>query len=313
MLIGPGNHGSYLTNMDYYNEEYGWSDIKTFAEDVSEGDIVVLKRPKGQKWEVIAAGYVQGNYDYLDLFDDVEGWDLQHCRHVNWRKPQREMLITGLTRGTFKRVHKLSAQRELKKVVVNGISVSSEPTSKPPKELTDEDLIGYLINYGLRIKDAEDFTSTIHRIRRLIRWYYKYGKDILEHETRSFLILPLLLTLGWTEQQLKIEWKKLDIAFFEEPYSKENCDPDACIIILESKRLREGFVFAETQVIQYATDYPNCHRIIVSDGCRYKLFEQENEKWEYSAYLNILNPKQKHSYAPNVGGAQDVFLGLINR
>jgi len=29
--------------------------------------------------------------------------------------------------------------------------------------------------------------------------------DIREHETRTFLVIPLLLALGWAEQQLKIE------------------------------------------------------------------------------------------------------------
>lgn len=249
MFIGPGEPGPYFENKNYYNEEYESSDIKNFAEEVVEGDCVVLKRPKGRKWEVLAAGCVQGAYEYLNVFDDVEGWDLQHGRHVEWKRPRRETLISGLTRGTFLGVRKKSIQQEIEKIATNGIPMSFEAVPKPPRELTDEDLIGYLINYGLRIKDAEDFASTIHRIRRLIKWYNNNGKDVSEHETKAFLILPLLLTLGWTEQQLKVEWKSRDIAFFRNPYTNKNCNPDDCIIILESKRFGEGFINAEKQAV----------------------------------------------------------------
>ena len=177
------------------------------------------------------------------------------------------------------------------------------------RELDDEDLIDDLIRHGLRPKDAEEFTQTIQRIRRLVKWYYSSGRDVKEHETRTFLIIPLLLALGWSEQRLKIEWKKVDIAFFEKPYTKKD---DECIIILESKKLRAGLSPAESQVKGYADKHPKCEKLIVSDECCYKLFERNEENgWAYSAYLNILNPKQTHPYEPDVGGAPDVFKNLM--
>ncbi len=163
----------------------------------------------------------------------------------------------------------------------------------------------------MRIKDAEDFAQTIRRIRRLVKWYYENGADISEYETRTFLIVPLLLTLGWTEQKLKIEWNNIDIAFFEKPYTWENIDSNECIIILESKRLWEGLSFAPNQATKYARKYPKCDKMIVSDGCCYKLYIRKGSNWNYSAYLNILKLKRKHPYEPNVGGASDVFLSLM--
>ncbi len=47
-----------------------------------------------------------------------------------------------------------------------------------------------------------------------------------EHETRTFLITPLLVALGWSEQRIKIEWDKLDVALFRYPHGyKEKGQP----------------------------------------------------------------------------------------
>lgn len=174
-------------------------------------------------------------------------------------------------------------------------------------------MIDILINNGLRPKDAEDFTQTINRIRRLVKWYQSKGTNIKEHETRTFLIVPLLLALGWPEQKLKIEWNNIDIAFFEKPYDKANKKSNECIMILESKRLWEGLSYGTHQAENYAKKYQNCKRMIVSDGCRYKLYERNGNSWNYSAYLNILKPKLTHPYVEEVDGASDVFLSLMNQ
>lgn len=67
---------------------------------------------------------------------------------------------------------------------------------------------------------AELFVKVVHRIRDLGQWYrdrVREGIKVKEHETRTFLIVPLLLALGWPEQKLKIEWYNIDIAFFSNP------------------------------------------------------------------------------------------------
>jgi hypothetical protein len=312
MLIGPGDPGEYFQNEQYYKNIYK-PNITVFAEQVKDGDIVVLKKPSGNLWEVLAVGTVKGDYVHLPVFDDVEGWDLQHCRCVEWVKPKDKKVITGLTRGTFKGINKQSTIQTISDVLKSGIKLISTPIPESSKKLTDEDLIDILIDYGLRPKDAEDFTQTIHRIRRLVKWYRRNGKHVKEYETRTFLIVPLLLALGWTEQKLKIEWNNIDIAFFEKPYSEENKSSNECIIILESKRLWEGLDYGTSQASTYASKYPKCNRLIVSDGCCYKLFKRKGTTWHYSAYLNILKPKPTHPYKPNVGGAPDVFLSLMGK
>lgn len=309
MLMGTGGRGDYRTSKDEH-ADYGSNDIKYFYE-ADEGDIVVLKRPSGRLWEILAVGTIRGKYDYVAAFSDIEGWHLQHCRHVKWVKPKATPRISGLSRGTFRGVNKPSTRQAIGKILESGEPIPASPIPRPVAELGDEELIDLLINYGLRAKDAEEFTRTIHRIRRLVKWYERYGMDVKEHETRTFLIIPLLLTLGWTEQKLKIEWKGIDIAFFEKPYSEENKDANECVMILESKRLWAGLSYGTSQVASYAARYPKCSKMIVSDGCCYKLYRRRGRTWSYSAYLNLLYPKSKHPYEADVGGAPDVFLSLM--
>jgi hypothetical protein len=319
MLIGPGDPGDYHENSDYYKDPklVSKSDItaiRSFVQYVKEGDVVVLKKPYKKLFEVLAVGTVVGGYSHVSAFDDVEGWDLQHRRGVKWVKPDQVCRIKGLTRGTFKRINHQTAIAKVNEILQSGTPIPSEANPKDSGKLEDEELIEILINNGLRPNDAEDFTHTLRYIRRLVKWYQYNGKNVKEHETRTFLIIPLILALGWPEQQLKIEWNNIDVAFFDRPYSKgDTSTPNDCIIILESKRLREGLSYATKQGQFYASKYPKCERLIVSDCCCYKLYKRKGKDWVYSAYLNILKPRRKHPYEPDVGGAPDVFLSLMGK
>jgi len=312
MLVGSGNPGDYFENKDTYKKHRWGGQVRAFAKEAQDGDVVVLKKPsKKKRWQVLAVGKVKGEYQYLPVFDDVEGWDLQHCRIVEWFLPKDKEVISGLARGTFRRIYNKDAVQQISQVLQSGSEISPERLPETVPGLSDEDLINRLINNGLRPKDAEDLTQTIARIRRLVRWYWNYGANVKEHETRAFLILPLLFALGWSEQRLKIEWKATDISFFDRPYNRKNKDPRNCIMILESKRFWGGLNYAEGQVKKYAKDFPNCRHLIVSDGCCYKLFRREDNEWIYGAYLNILKPRSRHPYEVERGGAQDVFLSLM--
>lgn len=310
MLVGPGNAGAYFEKKDTYKKYHWGSTVKDFAERARDGDVVVLKRPHRKEWRVLAVGKMKGDYQYLPIFEDVEGWDLQHCREVEWFKPEDTKIIPGLRMGTFSRIQKQAVIQQISQVLESGSVISPERLPEVASRLSDEDLISHLINNGLRPKDAEDLAQTIARIRRLVRWYWSYGADIKEHETRAFLILPLLFALGWSEQKIKIEWKATDIAFFEKPYSRKR-NLNNCIMILESKRFWGGLTYAKRQAEKYAKNFPNCRHLIVSDGCVYKLFKRDDDEWIYDAYLNILKPRARHPYEREKGGAQDVFLSLM--
>ena len=110
MLIGSGWPGPVPERMDWYKKHE--TQAIAFAKQVELGDIVVLKRPYHKQWEILAVGRVIGEYEYLEQFEDVDGWDLQHSRKVEWVLPRERRFTKGLTFGTFRRIHQ-PAQREV--------------------------------------------------------------------------------------------------------------------------------------------------------------------------------------------------------
>ena len=168
-----------------------------------------------------------------------------------------------------------------------------------------------LIGNGLRPADAETVIQTIGRVRRLARWYQRYGSELSEHEIRTFLIAPIMLALGWSEQKIKIEWNRTDMSFFSQIY-KKNEKP---CMILESKRMHEGLDHAERQLTRYAKNFPACRRLVASDGIRYQLYAKQSDEWnlrqDFQSYMNLLNLKEGHPYLKNIRGAPDLFVDLM--
>lgn len=313
MLIGAGDPGPYFEKEDYYRSRAWGRKVQYFARHVAIGDVVVLKRPHHHRWEIQAVGKVTGNYEWLEQFDDVEGWDLQHCRKTEWSCPKTKLVIDGLARGTFRMAHQDQARATAQRVFEEGERKVPNTIPPPATAISDEDLVEHLIDNGLRVGDAEAVIQTIWRIRRLAQWYRKHGRDLSEHEIRTFLIVPILLALEWSEQKMKIEWKNIDLSFFSDIYSRGN---EPCMI-LESKRMGEGLNYAEKQIQDYARDFPDCHRLIVSDGIRYNLYAKQGEQWnlleDFRAYMNLLRLKDRHPYLTNVKGPPDLFINLMPR
>lgn len=313
-LVGPGRHGPFHEGNKKYAKE---GDVRRFARDLQPGHIVILKRPEGRNWAILAVGTVDGDYQHLKVFGDVDGWDLEHARRVSWRWSQKPIVSPGLSRGTFKRVRSEEPKELARQVLETGQRFQPEYAipEKALDPLEDETLIGELINFGLRPGDAEELSTTIKRIRLLANWYWKHGDDVLEHETRTFLVIPLLLALGWSEQRLKIEWGKrgrgrVDVAFFREPYTGGEKD-NPCIMLMETKKLGVGLTPGQKQAQRYAEQFPEASRLLVSNGYVYKLYSKKADSWDFQAYLNLLNPLPRHPFLPHVGGAVHVFQELM--
>jgi hypothetical protein len=310
ILVGPGSEGEYFSNKDAYNYQDSWAYrpfIKPLAEELAKGDLVVLKRPSGYSWEIVAVGEITSDYLFENVFSDVDGWDLQHCRKIRWRTPLSQTIISGLRRGTLVRVNNQQAVDEVYKVWSNGQQVISITIPVEPEEISVDQLIDSLMIEGLPGQNAELIANTIWRLRRVAKWYSSHGSEVGEHEIRTFLIVPLLTSLGWAEQKINIEWNNIDVALFDTPYSKQSKP----LVIIESKRLWDGLRYAPDQAISYAQSYPTCDRFIVSDGIRYKLFRREGDLWRYAAYMNLLAPKRIHPYESGVDGAVSFFLSVI--
>ena len=174
---------------------------------VAAGDIVLLKRGLT---EFLAAGRVverdgrvggDGDKDWLRDFD---GWDLAAYRFVEWHVPPQPHPAVGLRMGTIyqtMRTENLTASAALLEAPAR--PSTGEPA--PTQAVDDDVLLAFLIREGLRVSAADELTDALRRIRLLAEYYYKNWSwtDIREHETRTFLVVPLLLALGWAEQQLR--------------------------------------------------------------------------------------------------------------
>ena len=188
--------------------------------------------------------------------------------------------------------------------------VSSRELPEPARPVEIEDLIDPLIEEGLPVSRAEEVVSTMNRIIRLASWYSRHGGVVGEHEIRTFLIVPLLLALGWPEQCIKIEYSRADVALFDHPYTGDGTPTT----VIESKRLYEGLgAHVAEQAAGYAASFERCKRLVVSDGFRYRLVEaDEDGAWTDRAYANLLRLRDRDPLT-DLSGADKLFLALLPR
>ncbi len=297
----------------------GETHIETM-EAVNIGDIVVLKQ--GMR-KILAAGtVVQRNSSHRGCADkewlrDFDGWDLPAYCYVNWMQTDSLISTHGLTIATIQRLPQDKHQRAADSILETGEPVSVFPEPPETNAVKDDELLRFLIKEGLRPSSAADLTSTISKIRLLADYYYRHCRweDIREHETRTFLVIPLLLALGWSEQQIKIELPcsrgRIDIACFSRSYQR---DKDECVAIIETKDFQSGLDYAPNQARAYSEDFPNCGAVIVTNGYCYKIYLRDGNQFRTSpsAYINLLKPRDRYPLDPNeVGGALDAIKWLL--
>ena len=222
-------------------------------------------------------GTHQGNGD-KDWLLDFDGWELPAYCYVNWHVPEQPVPTDGLTRNTIQRVQQ-DKHRVLADQILSLPARTPEPEPGTSREISDEDILRFLIVQGLRPSAADELTTTFRRIRRLADYYCKHSngwKEIREHETRTFLVVPLLLALGWAEQQLKIEFPcaggRVDIACFPGPYSGDGAE---CSVLIETKDFATGLDFAPDQARRYADSFPKCRVLVVTNGWCYKAYVRD--------------------------------------
>ena len=290
-------------------------------EEVNVGDIIVLKQ--GMQRILAAGTVVKKNGSHKGCADkewlrDFDGWDLQAYCYVNWKQPSSPISINGLTRATIQRLHQLKHTSVADSILCTGNTISSLPEPSETKLVEDDELLRFLIKEGLRPSSADELTNTISKIRLLADYYYHHCRweDIREHETRTFLVVPLLLALGWSEQQIKIELPcsdgRIDIACFSKSYKGND---NECIAIIETKDFSSGLDYAQKQAKAYSKDFPSCKSVIITNGYCYKAYLRD-KKGQFqtipSAYINLLKPRDRYPLDPDeVGGALDAIKWLL--
>ena len=83
-LIGPGLGGAWPNFVvPWFASPGAQRIVGQFATGPATGDIILLRA--GTLRHIHAVGTVAGAYEFLDQFDNVFGWDLQHARRVRWK------------------------------------------------------------------------------------------------------------------------------------------------------------------------------------------------------------------------------------
>jgi len=298
-LVSPGGH-------------YYWR--------ATPGDRVLLKRGLS---EIRAVGVVvtrDGKHNGCgdkEWLRDFEGWDLPAYCCVDWHVPQSPLSVSGLTRATIQNTRKSDIIKAAEQVLEDHAASNIEVEPKRTRRVEDEEIVEFLIGQGLRISAAEELTTTFRRIRRLANYYYDgpaKWEEIREHETRTFLIVPLLLALGWPEQSIKIEQPvaggRVDLALFNGPFAGV---PNESVALIETKGFAQGLSYAPDQVRDYARHFPKCQVIFVSNGYCYKAYRRTADGFssEPSAYLNIRDPRDAYPLNPEIPGALELLRLLL--
>ena len=323
ILNGPSRLGDWPSCEDkLLKDEISVRDIRQFCDVMMAGDIVVLKLGTDL---VHAVGQIVGDYEYCEEFNDIDGWDIGHIRRVRWlweskqtpKKFPRDTLKWGDTTQLLKK-------EKSKKVVdwLNSLEISNDKwTSELPElpetvdelKLNFEQVSEYLFDKGVASDSISSLMAQIDEFIRIANWYGRSKKEtkkeISERETVCYLVVPLLRALGWTPQRMAIEWNKIDIALFSELPRDEK----SVSVVVEAKRMNGACLSAFHQAKSYGEKYPNCKRIIVTDGRRYgiyvrKLGDDFDEK-PY-AYMNLTRLRDEYPVY-ECKGAREAILAMV--
>lgn len=316
ILNGPGRYGPW-PNCQQAMSDVGWSkhkiaDIRKFYEEIKDGDIVILKIGRSKAYGV---GVVIGNEPlWSDHFGDIDGWTIQFIRRVKWKwtysgKPKtfhqnafkigtaQLVDIDAVKQWAIRLVEKSPSNRKLVQLLTSGNSL-------PLKRLDEMAIAEALFDKGMSSNAINKLNSEIGELIRIAKWYDRSDIQPSEHETVSYLLVPLLRVLGWTPQIMAVEWKNIDIALFSSlPRKEENIE-----VIIEAKKKGRSCFFALDQAKGYANKYHNCKRMIVSDGIRYAIYLKGKSGFPKmpNAYLNLTRMVENYP-AYGCKGAIDAF------
>ncbi len=312
-LVGPGNPGKEggpdaAAFYQQYPQVKNWGAVLT---GVRKGDWIIARKGRSV---ILAVGEVVGEYNHSDFFADVEGWNLQHLVKVRWHIPAGGSInLNGSSLGmsTLERCKQPDVFAAIYHAAFeDNKPVLSVPEPYKPIMVSTDNIIQALIDQGIRIQDAENVGRTIERIIKLAKWYDHNDRGVLEAEIVAFLITPLLIALGWSEQKIKLEHERIDVALFPEPFrGGKNLSPR---IILEAKTFSNGLAFTADQVRSYSEKFPECDLFVTTNGYRYKIFEKEKGELVPKGYFNLLRMVDRNEVESGEQGMVGSLLMISN-
>ncbi|MCK8600136.1 hypothetical protein [Desulfoferrobacter suflitae] len=276
-LIGPGDAGPWKPSRE--DDEFEGGFVRRFADEMEVGDVVLLRTGIAG---IVALGVVASEYLYLNQFDDVNGWDLQHARRIRWCPLPQEYTFNSQVFGA----NPTRCARTWKAEVIDFARrfLSSPPTywqeaplpELPPEEPSLEDPPGAL-------------ESIVAQARDLFGMYWDrqgFGDHPTEDELITHFVVPFLRALGWPPERIAVKWRYIDVAVFAAlPRTPENC-----AFVVEAKRLGAGVESALDQAKGYVESLGVPRDVVVTDGIRYRMYSCNNE-FAPLAYANLMRLK----------------------
>lgn len=273
-LIGPGDAGPWKADRDDTEFEGGY--VRRFANEAAKDHVFLLRSGTSR---IHAVGIVASEYMYLNQFDDVNGWDLQHARRVRWFLLPSQydfgQPVFGANPPRFGRVGQATVLDYAERFV------NSPPTDwhvaplpNLPKE--EEPLVDTPRFLGDVLGVAQDLGYRLYWDRQA------FGDGPSEDEIIAHLVVPFFRSLGWSQELIAVKWRYIDVALFNGlPRTPQNCR-----LVIEAKYLGSGVEGALAQARGYVEALGSPRDIVVTDGVRYRMYSCEDD-YAPLAYANL--------------------------
>jgi hypothetical protein len=277
-LIGPGDAGPWTAERDDVEFEGGF--VRRFADEVVAGDVALLRTGIAT---IAAVGLVVGDYQYVDAFDDVNGWDLQHARRVRWFRLPEEHAFASAAFGANPPRCSRAWNEDVLDFVVRFLNsppthwqtapLPALPAEEPPLDEVPGTLTGLVAQAADLVPLLQDRTA--------------FGELPSEDELIAHFVVPFLRGLGWPPERIAVQWRRIDVAVFRSlPRT-----PESCHLVIEAKRLGAGVEGALAQAKGYVEALGVPRDAIVTDGIRYRMYSG-SRAFEPVAYANIARLKR---------------------
>ena len=270
--------------------------------EIEPGDIVVLKLGLTDLLAIGVAGAEE--YNECEEFADIDGWSMRYTRRVKWVWiPVKKVELSKYSFSMGPATQRLKKAEVINRIRTELAGVdatvdwdSVKPFNFPSKrDLYAEEIANFLFEQGLPSNAIRNLLDRSGSFTQTARWYEEKCKWASERETVCHLVVPLLQVLGWTPQRIGLEYKKVDVALFARLPRRD----EHLTVVVEAKKVHGACLTAIGQAKTYAKKFPQCSRIIVTDGLRYGVYiRRANDKWPDApkpyAYLNVNRPRSEY-------------------
>ncbi|MBC8392013.1 MAG: hypothetical protein H8E17_05545 [Deltaproteobacteria bacterium] len=277
-LIGPGDAGTWHPGRS--DDEFEGSFVRRFADEMQVGDVILLRKGIST---IVAVGIVASEYIYLNQFDDVNGWDLQHTRRIRWSLlPQPYMFERNIFGANPPRISKIWNNDAVDYTMRFINSPPIDWQIAPLPELPEEEESLKEIPPAL-----QDIVARAQDMAPLFSDGQVFGDLPAEDELVSHFVVPFMIALGWPPERIAVKWHYIDVAVFKAlPRIPENC-----LFVIEAKRLGAGVEGALEQAKGYINSVNLKSDVVVTDGIRYRMYSYKKD-FTPVAYANLTRLKQ---------------------